>query len=154
MADMKITEYNSHNAPATGDQFFMIGASEEYRIDYDTLASAILDKLTSKTYSDINNNVISAIAALNSRVNAKALKSGDDLNTFSDANSVGKYYAASGAIASTLSNCPTTNNFVMEVVLKGMYVTQMITDTTSIYVRTLTSSGFSKWYKYLGTEVS
>lgn len=67
MADMKITEYNSHNAPATGDQFFMIGTSEEYRIDYDALASAILDKLTTKTYSGISNNVIDAIAALNSR---------------------------------------------------------------------------------------
>ena len=67
MADMKITEYNSHNAPATGDQFFMIGTSEEYRIDYDALASAILDKLTTKTYSGISNNVIDAIAAVNSR---------------------------------------------------------------------------------------
>jgi hypothetical protein len=68
MADMKITEYNSHNAPATGDQFFMIGTSEEYRIDYDALASAILDKLTTKTYSGISNNVIDAIAALNSNL--------------------------------------------------------------------------------------
>ena len=68
MADNKITEYNSHAAPATGDQFFMIGASEEYRIDYDALANAILNKLTSKTYSGINNNVIDAIAALNSRL--------------------------------------------------------------------------------------
>lgn len=64
MADMKITEYNSHNAPATGDQFFMIGASEEYRIDYDALAGAILDKLTTKTYSGLNNNtVIGALQA-------------------------------------------------------------------------------------------
>lgn len=69
MADNKITEYNSHAAPATGDQFFMIGASEEYRIDYDALASTILDKLTTKTYSGISNNVIDAIAALNSSIN-------------------------------------------------------------------------------------
>lgn len=70
MADNKITEYNSHAAPATGDQFFMIGASEEYRIDYDALANAILNKLTSKTYSGINNNLIDAIAALNSKLRA------------------------------------------------------------------------------------
>ena len=77
MADMKITEYNSHNAPATGDQFFMIGTSEEYRIDYDALASAILDKLTTKTYSGISNNVIDAIAALNSSLSISLEKISD-----------------------------------------------------------------------------
>jgi hypothetical protein len=77
MADMKITEYNSHNAPATGDQFFMIGTSEEYRIDYDALASAILDKLTTKTYSGISNNVIDAIAALNSSLRKYVVTTGE-----------------------------------------------------------------------------
>ena len=87
MADNKITEYNSHAAPATGDQFFMIGASEEYRIDYDALANAILNKLTSKTYSGISNNVIDAIAALNSRlphlnyINASSFEEATSLQT-------------------------------------------------------------------------
>ena len=64
MADKMITTYNSHQSPTTDDKFFMVGASEEYLINYDLLASAILDKLTTKTFSDLNSStVISALQA-------------------------------------------------------------------------------------------
>lgn len=58
MADKMITTYNSHSSPTTDDKFFMVGASEEYLIDYAALAGAILDRLTSKTYSDLSGDTV------------------------------------------------------------------------------------------------
>ena len=49
MADQKINALPVKTAPATGDKVLMIGSAEEYQIDYDQLATAILNKLTSKT---------------------------------------------------------------------------------------------------------
>ena len=131
MADNKITEYNSHAAPATGDQFFMIGASEEYRIDYDALANAILDKLTSKTYSGINNNLIDAIAALNSSLTNLRLTAvipntvvavGDSVSITADARNAHSVYILIGgtwnhsfiaAVFPNNSNTPVIRNIAM-----------------------------------------
>ena len=46
MADQKINELPVKTAPTTGDRMLMIGSAEEYQIDYDQLATAILNKLT------------------------------------------------------------------------------------------------------------
>lgn len=48
MADQKINELPTKTAPSTGDKVLMIGAAEEYQIDYDKLASAILNKLSTQ----------------------------------------------------------------------------------------------------------
>ena len=51
-------------APAAGDKMLMIGAAEEYQIDYDKLASAILDKLATKQYSELNTTAKTVLGAL------------------------------------------------------------------------------------------
>ena len=59
-------------APAAGDKMLMIGAAEEYQIDYDKLASAILDKLATKQYSELDTTaktVLGALDELNGNIN-------------------------------------------------------------------------------------
>lgn len=51
-------------APAAGDKMLMIGAAEEYQIDYDKLASAILDKLATKQYSELDTTAKTVLGAL------------------------------------------------------------------------------------------
>lgn len=71
MADQKINELPTKTAPSTGDKMLMIGTAEEYQIDYDKLASAILDKLATKQYSELDTTaktVLGAIDELNSKM--------------------------------------------------------------------------------------
>lgn len=70
MADQKINELPTKTAPSTGDKMLMIGTAEEYQIDYDKLASAILDKLATKQYSELDTTsktVLGAIDELNGK---------------------------------------------------------------------------------------
>ena len=64
MADQKINELPTKTAPSTGDKMLMIGAAEEYQIDYDQLASAILDKLSTKQYSELDTTAKTVLGAL------------------------------------------------------------------------------------------
>ena len=72
MADQKINELPTKTAPVTGDKCLMSGAAEEYLIDYDELATAILNKLTSKTFT-LDQGTKTLIAAVN-ELNSKFLK--------------------------------------------------------------------------------
>lgn len=70
MADKAINALPVRTAPTAGDTMLMIGAAEEYQIDYDQLASAILDKLATKQYSELDTTaktVLGAIDELNSK---------------------------------------------------------------------------------------
>lgn len=51
MADQNITALPVSTTPASSDQLLLVGATEEKLIDYDKLADAILQKLTSKRYT-------------------------------------------------------------------------------------------------------
>lgn len=72
MADQKINELPTKTAPSTGDKMLMIGAAEEYQIDYDKLASAILDKLATKQYSELDTTAKTVLVALN-ELNSKTI---------------------------------------------------------------------------------
>ena len=65
MADQKINALPVKTAPTAGDKMLMIGTAEEYQIDYDQLASAILDKLSTKQYSELDTKAKTVLAALN-----------------------------------------------------------------------------------------
>lgn len=64
MADQKINALPVKTSPTTGDKMLMIGSAEEYQIDYDQLATAILNKLTSKTFA-LDQGTKTLVAALN-----------------------------------------------------------------------------------------
>ncbi|GLG90396.1 hypothetical protein [Sellimonas catena] len=69
MADQKINALPTKTAVTSGDKFLMSGAAEEYLIDYDKLATAILNKLTSKTFTldQGTKTLIAAVNELNSK---------------------------------------------------------------------------------------
>lgn len=71
MADQKINALPTKTSPTTGDKVLMSGAAEEYLIDYDQLATEILNKLTSKTYT-LDQGTKTLIAALN-ELNSKSI---------------------------------------------------------------------------------
>lgn len=74
MADQKINALPTKTTPTSGDKCLMSGAAEEYLIDYDKLATAILNKLTSKTFTldQGTKTLIAAINELNSKTNVFA----------------------------------------------------------------------------------
>lgn len=65
----------------------------------------------------------------------------------------GLYDCPTGAIAQSLSNCPVRMNFVMLVLQKGSYYTQVLFDGMNVFTRSRTSSGWSAWYKITGSIV-
>lgn len=82
MADQKINALPSKTAPTTGDKMLMVGTAEEYLIDYDKLATAILNKLSSQSFSSLDTTaktVLGAVNELNSKIKYKNDPSVNDL---------------------------------------------------------------------------
>ena len=77
MADQNITALPVATAPASSDQILLVGAEEEKLIDYDKLADAILNNLTSKTFSLDQGTMplVSALNQLNSKTPSKNVNS-------------------------------------------------------------------------------
>jgi len=81
MADQNITALPVTTSPASSDQLLLVGAAEEKLIDYDKLADAILQKLTSKQYT-LDQGTKTLPAALN-ELNSKVFIDIRNLSTFS-----------------------------------------------------------------------
>ena len=73
MADQAINALSTKTAPENSDQLLLVGAGEPQLIDYDKLADAILNKITSKNYA-LDAGTMTLTAALNA-LNGKLLKS-------------------------------------------------------------------------------
>lgn len=71
MADQKINALPSKTAPTTGDKMLMVGTAEEYLIDYDKLATAILNKLSSQSFSSLDTTAKTVLGAVN-ELNSKS----------------------------------------------------------------------------------
>ena len=80
MADQKINALPTKTSPTSGDKVLMSGAAEEYLIDYDQLATAILNKLTSKTYTldQGTKTLVAALNELNSNIKSGYVTTGED----------------------------------------------------------------------------
>lgn len=162
MADQKINELPTKTAPSTGDKMLMIGAAEEYQIDYDKLASAILDKLATKQYSELDTTAKTVLGALD-ELNSKTflLKYGIEINANEDLNNLvepGTYFSKSSTITGTLTNCPMSiYGFFMTVSYATgtdpLFIRQTIygrTDTfiPIMYVRHKSSSEWGEWCSF------
>lgn len=68
MGEKYLGQLTAKSAPATGDILVLEDSEDTKKIDYDALANAILNKLTTKTYTVAGgtNTLIAAIDALNS----------------------------------------------------------------------------------------
>lgn len=64
MEDQVINALSTKTAPETSDQLLLVGAGEPQLIDYDKLADAILNKITSKNYA-LDAGQMTLLAALN-----------------------------------------------------------------------------------------
>lgn len=64
MADQAINAISTKTAPETSDQLLLVGTGEPQLIDYDKLADAILNKITSKNYA-LDAGQMTLLAALN-----------------------------------------------------------------------------------------
>ncbi len=73
MADQAINALSTKTAPETSDQLLLVGTGEPQLIDYDKLADAILNKITSKNYA-LDAGQMTLLAALN-KLNSDSLKS-------------------------------------------------------------------------------
>lgn len=81
MADQNITALPVSTTPESSDQLLLVGTTEEKLIDYDKLADAILNKLTSKNFS-LDQGTMPLVSALN-QLNSKALSDTRNLQEFS-----------------------------------------------------------------------
>lgn len=72
MADQVINAISTKTAPETSDQLLLVGTGEPQLIDYDKLADAILNKITSKNYA-LDAGQMTLLAALN-KLNSETSK--------------------------------------------------------------------------------
>jgi len=102
------------------------------------------------SYKQLVSNVADVVIARYLNIPAKGISNGEDLNNYT---TVGTYFCDSGAIASSLSNCPISTVFRMEVSKgnNGNYTIQTITQTgtnpPTYYVRMLVTSTWGAWTK-------
>ena len=164
MADMPITDLPVKTAPATGDKFLGIGTAEEYIIDYDKLADAVLGKLTSKTYA-LDQGTKSLVAALNELNSKTSFKTGvtdkfdtnnpdtifatfafDKLRTFNLSESIRAKLRYSWVhVISLMRDSETGTQFIT-----SLFCT--VDDDRAIYKRQRASSTWSDWYNIFTGE--
>ena len=140
MADQNITALPVSTTPETSDQLLLVGATEEKLIDYDKLADAILNKLTSKKFSLDQGTMplISALNQLNSKrfkANSYIIHSDDSTKTVSV-----KWNSVNNHMTSLLlidNNCITSlyitgkQTGATEISKKSEYATPPVLDTSS-----------------------
>lgn len=150
MADQAINALSTKTAPETLDQLLLVGAGEPQLIDYDKLADAILNKITSKNYA-LDAGTMTLTAALNA-LNGNTLKANTinhksfDLNDYTATG----LYDTRGTLPSNIGmkNYPTDITASIIVLSTTYIVTQIYIahNATSLYLRCkYRGHEFSKW---------
>ena len=131
MADQAINALSTKTAPETSDQLLLVGTGEPQLIDYDKLADAILNKITSKNYA-LDAGQMTLLAALNKFWNFV----GSSFIKYDDV-----YIKPSAGIIFIFPN------------LGGcIQVFFDYNDPSFFKMRKKYSTTWSKWYSYNGTE--
>ena len=151
MADQAINALSTKTAPETSDQLLLVGAGEPQLIDYDKLADAILNKITSKNYA-LDAGQMTLLAALN-KLNSDKTKLCIDSN-ISNLNDFGKDQTQmlSGiAYNSALNYMPSEEHFanVFYIPSWKKYGVQLacVPDSGNIYVRMNKNGKWDSWIK-------
>lgn len=145
MADQNITALPASTTPASSDQLLLVGATEEKLIDYDKLADAILQKLTSKQYT-LDQGTKTLPAALN-ELNSNTLKTVDsNVEDWNNIVSPG-IYSGNG---STSKNTPIEdtiwiNAFVVPSNGNVKYLTAYAITDKGIFFRSMNNGGWEAW---------
>ena len=155
MADQAINALSTKTAPETSDQLLLVGAGEPQLIDYDKLADAILNKITSKNY-DLDAGQMTLLAALN-KLNSESLIGNvttiDDITfDYNSFTKTGLYYINGPKNQSESDNKPgdnVTNCFMMVLAKTDYRCFQIIFpgNTQRIFYRNTKTdaSGWNSW---------
>lgn len=155
MADQKINELPTKTSPAAGDKALMSGAAEEYLIDYDQLANAILNKLTSKTFS-LDQGTKTLVAALNELNSKTAFLSISDVESGTSIDDLPNsiFLVASSRITGNIPTGLASWMFIITSTYGSstgvQFITSLFSGSTaqnSIYKRSLTNSSWGDWVK-------
>ena len=90
MADQAINALSTKTAPETSDQLLLVGAGEPQLIDYDKLADAILNKITSKNYA-LDAGTMTLTEALNA-LNGNSAKLNDNSESVNKHQNIGEIH--------------------------------------------------------------
>lgn len=143
MADQNITALPVSTTPETSDQLLLVGATEEKLIDYDKLADAILNKLTSKKFS-LDQGTMPLISALN-QLNSKALRyKNANVTDWNNVIEIGIYSGNNAA------NSPTSNMWINAICLSSNSNTNFLhliafTINGHIYSRYMIDGKWEAW---------
>lgn len=155
MADQAINALSTKTAPETSDQLLLVGAGEPQLIDYDKLADAILNKITSKNYA-LDAGQMTLLAALN-KLNSESLIGNvttiDDITfDYNSFTKTGLYYINGPKNQSESDNKPgdnVTNCFMMVLAKTDYRCFQIIFpgNTERIFYRNTKTdtSGWNSW---------
>ena len=155
MADQAINALSTKTAPETSDQLLLVGAGEPQLIDYDKLADAILNKITSKNYA-LDAGQMTLLAALN-KLNSESLIGNvttiDDITfDYNSFTKTGLYYINGPKNQSESDNKPgenITNCFMMVLAKTDYRCFQIIFpgNTERIFYRNTNTdtSGWNSW---------
>lgn len=155
MADQAINALSTKTAPETSDQLLLVGAGEPQLIDYDKLADAILNKITSKNYA-LDAGRMTLLAALN-KLNSESLIGNvttiDDITfDYNSFTKTGLYYINGPKNQSESDNKPgdnVTNCFMMVLAKTDYRCFQIIFpgNTQRIFYRNTKTdaSGWNSW---------
>ena len=139
MADQTINAISTKTAPETSDQLLLVGTGEPQLIDYDKLADAILNKITSKNYA-LDAGQMTLLAALN-KLNSETIKTDNNFtgNVDNVRNSV--------VWCNTALNAP--SNIGLLVSFSTFNIGQIFVDYTQflIYIRWL-NGNTNKWSEW------
>ena len=147
MADQKINALPTKTAVTSGDKFLMSGAAEEYLIDYDKLATAILNKLTSKTFTldQGTKTLIAAVNELNSKTKMFNASSPQDidLNTIEEPGT----YTTNGSAPATAgwTNYPVNNTGYVQVDKFGGVTRQIYVSYNGVIFVRCKLTEWSEW---------
>lgn len=131
--------------PASGDMFLMEDSEDTKKINYDKLADAILNKLTSKTYSGLETTAKNFVTAIN-ELNSKSITIVSiDITDGSNIDDLGNgIYFCNGY---EVLNVPRYGTFISAKTANGAAGFQCIIITTgTIIIRQYgKSTGWSEW---------
>ena len=122
MADQAINALSTKTAPETSDQLLLVGTGEPQLIDYDKLADAILNKITSKNYA-LDAGQMTLLAALNklnseTSINLLPIKE----NSSFSAALKGKNYVMIVGYFYTPSDCPFSFSVGYYIAFRSSYL--------------------------------
>lgn len=143
MANKTISQLTAKTTPADADVLPLEDTEDTKKINYSALADAILNKLTSKTYTVAGSSqtLIAAINALNSKWQNVGYASNVDADD----------YNSSGAFHVGISTHSPTSDVAYGILAvfaaNSSYASQLFIDSTSSYVRYKASGIWGDWRK-------